>query len=369
MNLILARQAGSPPPDRDVLHGALRRQPWLTHRPDDELAVGGTFAFPGGGLYVSSAPVSEGPYVAPWLYVWLTEACRFVWVAPRLLALAGDLGLGIDTTLPSDRWWEAPRTSTLDPRFLERAVTASATCRDAEAWLLFSFVLADLACLELAESNPALAALAASMNWFRREPRITSAERRARVRDLARRPRHEILRATGGRPTRSMVRLLARIVPERLDVEALRLLTREGLPASAERALRHLPRFRCGIIHLAADPRLWPHVGPQLLREAAEEDDEHATSILLRDTVDMAERLGAPGRVRVVPSRARLVELHDGLVAEWNARPPEAPRAPDARGNGRKAPAPRRRRFLLPPAPPPSCPCARPRIYGRRARR
>jgi hypothetical protein len=302
MDLILSRRAGSAPPDPHVLQAALLRQAWLTHRPDDPLKAGGTFAFPGGGLYVVVDPVGEGDRVAPWVYVWLVPRHDFRAVAPRLVRLAAELGLGVDTTFPSGRWWGPPAPSALGPRFLERAVAASAAAEGAEAWLLLGFVLADPACLELAESNPALALLAAGMNWFRTRPATTIPRRHAFLRELAGRPRHEILARTGGRGTRSMVRLLGRLVPERLDLDALRQLTREGLPPQAEKALRHLSRFRCGLVRLAADPRLWPHVGPQLLREAAEEEDEHAIPALLRDTLDIAERLGARGWGRP-PSR------------------------------------------------------------------
>jgi hypothetical protein len=320
MDLILARLAGSTPPTREELLEGVRRQDWLTHRPDDPLAVGGTFVFPGGGLYVVCAPVSEGPYVAPWLYVWLGHAQSFPWVAPRILRLASQLGLGLEPTFPAGGWWEPPSQQVHD-EYAERAIAVASACYEPEAWFLLNFVLSAPSCLQLAQSNPALALLAACFNWFENRPGTSTAEKRAFFRELTGRPRPEILAAMNSCPSRSMVRLLGKVAPEHIDIQSLRLLTQAELPRNAERALAHLPRFRCGTISLVADPELWPHVGTQLLREAAEDPDEDAVSILLRDTLEMARRVHE--QVGVVPSHARLVALHDDLLRRWNAMPRE----------------------------------------------
>ena len=327
MDLILGRLSGSDPLDRDGLEAVLRRQPWLTHRPDDPLRPGGTFGFAGGGLYVVPRVTGDSPYAAPWLHVWLTREHDFRAVAPPLVRLAGELGAGIDTLYPAERWWEAPTSP--DPGVLQRSVKIGGSCLGAEAWLLLGFVLSDPACLELAESNAALAVLVARMDWFGSRPGMSTTERRAFFRDLARRRRHEILEWTEGIGSRPLVRILARIAPERLDIDDLRLLTRQGVAPHLEKTLRHQRRLRCSLLPLVADPRLSAHVSPRLLHEAAEADDGW-TVHLLGDTLEMAQYQGAPERVGLVSSRAALSALHDRLLEERLARHAFGPAAPSA---------------------------------------
>jgi hypothetical protein len=324
MALALARRTGSPPPDRAELESALRQNPWLTHRPDDPLRPGGTYTFMGGGLSIAPEPFADSPYAAPWLQVWLSSHHDIRTVAPGLVALAGELGLGID--IPgSDRWWEPP--ATIEPDILRRAAAVSATADGPDGWLLLGFVLADVDCLALAESNPALAVLASGVDWFRDSPGMTTPERRAFLRQLAREPRHRILERIGARGTPSMVKLLSRIAPRDLDSETLRLLTSGGLPPLVERALRHLGPFHCHLLRLVADPDVQPHAGPRLLREVAQAGNGFAALFRLRDTLDMAAHLGQAGRVGVVSSSATLNELHDAILAECLARGGPLPNA------------------------------------------
>jgi hypothetical protein len=128
------------------------------------------------------------------------------------------------------------------------------------------------------------------------------------------------------------VRILARVVPEQLDVDDLRLLTRQGVAPHLEKALRHLPRLPCRLLPLVADPRLSPHVSPRFLREAAT-DGDCRTVWLLSDTLDMAEFQGATERVGVLSSRAALSALHDRILEERLTRhavDPQAHGAPTA---------------------------------------
>jgi hypothetical protein len=145
-------------------------------------------------------------------------------------------------------------------------------------------------------------------------------ERAAVLRELARRHRREILAALDFPATESMVRLLGKVTHDRLSLESLRLLRDLRLAPHAAKALRHLPRFGSGLIPLAVRRRLWPHVGPQLLREAAEDPDDTFVFFHLRDVVDMAEALDRLRDVGVLSSRASLVRLHDQLRRAYEAR-------------------------------------------------
>jgi hypothetical protein len=80
------------------------------------------------------------------------------------------------------------------------------------------------------------------------------------------------------------------------------------------------PRFGSGLIPIAVRRKLWHHVGPQLLHEAAEDPDDGFVFFQLRDTIDMAAELGRLGEVGVVPSMAALVQLHDRLREDYETR-------------------------------------------------
>ena len=163
MDLLLVRLAGSRPPGVDTLRAALQRQPWLTPEPGRRGVWARAFVFPGGQVQALRRLPDQPRYQAPGLLATLTPDADFAIVAPRLVALAGELQLGIDTPRSSGSlWWEAPDPSALEPRHLERAVAASRHCESREAWPLLGFVLAGAECLELAESHPALALLLAS---------------------------------------------------------------------------------------------------------------------------------------------------------------------------------------------------------------
>lgn len=299
---------------------ALRAQPWLDPR---GRGWSGPYEFAGGTLEIVGGRASPPPYAAPWLVARLGPAARFDRVAPRLASLAGQLRLGIDTPRSGGAlWWEAPDPAATDPGDLERAVGVCRSCDPWEAWPLLGFALASRECLELAESHPALAFLLANSRRLRGRYRagIPAGERTRFLRDVARARRRDILSWLGFPPTGSMLRLLRKVAPGGLSLEALQLLRDFPLAPDAERTLRHLPRFGGGLIQIAVRRRLWRHVGPQLAREAAEEVEEWDIFHFVRDVLDMAESLGCEGDIGVIPSRAVLVRLHDQLRAEHDAR-------------------------------------------------
>ena len=363
MDLLLTSLAGSRTPIGQTIGQTLRNQGWLA---PCRRAWSGPYGFPGGTLEIIAGRPNHPPYAAPWLVARLSPDAPFDRVAPRLALLAGQLHLGIDTPRSGGAlWWQAPDPAATDPEAVGRAVGVCRACDPWEAWPLLGFALASRECLELAESHPALALLLANSRRLRGRHRadIPGEERARFLRDAARSRRRDILSWLGFPATGSMLRLLRKVAPEGLNLEALQLLRDLPLAPDAERTLRHLPRFGGGLIQIAVRRRLWSHVGPQLVREAAEEADEWDIFHLLRDVVGMAESLGCEREVGVIPSRAVLVRLHDQLRVEYAARPLRnlrvaARRAAEVRAaQARPAapaaapPKPPRRIRLKPPAP------------------
>ena len=307
MDLLLARLARARPPGVETLRAALQRQGWLAPDPIRRGPWARVFTFTGGQVHVVTRPGEATPHAVPGLLATLLPDADFATVAPRLLCLAAQLRLGVDTAGSSGAlWWAAPDPAPLEPRTLGRAIAASRACDAREAWPLLGFTLAGPECLELAESHPALAVLVANTARVagRYRADIPAEERSDFLRALARRPRREILAALDFPATESMVRLLGKIPADRLNLESLRLLRDLRLAPHAAKALRHLPRFGSGLIPIVVRRKLWPHGGPQLLREVAEEADEGGVYFRLRDTVEMAESLGRLGEIGIVPTRA-----------------------------------------------------------------
>ncbi len=324
MDLFLARLSRSRAPAAETLRTALHRQDWLSPEPGRRGPWARVFSFAGGHLHVASRHAEASPFAIPLLHVSLLPDADFAKVAPRLVSLAGALRLGLDTDASGGAfWWPAPDPAALDPAVLDRAVAASRGCDARDAWPLLGFALAGPECLELAESHLPLAALVANTARVdgRYRASLPADERSSFLREVARRPRRAILAALDFPATESMVRLLGKVTPGRVNLESLRLLRDLRLAPHAAQALRHLPRFGSGLVPIAVRRKLWPHVGPQLLREAAEEDEEGQVFFRLRDTVDMAESLGRVAEIGLVPTAAALEALHERLRQEIEARP------------------------------------------------
>lgn len=322
MDLQLIRLAGAPAPALADLNATLWRLDWLSyvHRAP---GAGGDFTFPGGTLNILARLAGrKDAHVFPAIRVQAWRAARFEWLAPRLVALAQELDLGVETgAFPAgSRWWEPPPS--LDACAIDRAIAVSQPFEDEEAWPLLGFCLAGPDCLELAESQPILAALVATAHGIGdRQRSEMPAAWTATFRELARRPRREILQALGLPSTRSMLRILARVASGPMEFSALWLLARQRLAPRMEKALRHLPRLTSGAVRLAASPTLSPHVGVQLLREAAEGPDNGYITLHLRDTLKMADRLRRLDEIGVIRSRAHLMALHDAILELYNTRP------------------------------------------------
>lgn len=314
MDLLLCRLAGAPAADRRAIERALLRRSWLS------CAAGrarecGAFLFPGGGLRASSDSVRlRASYAPPWIQVQVTRAVDYDWIVPRLLTLAAELGLGLDTQ-PSfsfgQWWWPVPHPATVGPERFARALEVSRRFDLWNRWPVLGLALGAPGCLELVESNPALGFVLATSRTLRgaggRE--IALIDRAESRRALARVPRHEILSALGFGGTRSLVRLLARIPGGDAEVEwAFRL--RDPLPVDAMKAIRHLRTVRAGVIGLA-HPRLWPHVGPGLFRQASESPGEAANAA--RRVREMVEWYGkrAPERVGRIRDLQEVLRLYD----------------------------------------------------------
>jgi hypothetical protein len=369
MDLFLVRLARSPRPSADALRAALLAQSWLAPDPCCHGPWARAFGFPGGQVHVATKLGETSRYAAPGLHATLLPDASLETLAPRLVALAGELRLGIDTGGSNGAlWWPAPDPATLEPGTLGRAIAVSRAGEAREAWPFLGFALAGPECLELAESHPALGFLLANTPRLEGRYRVDlpAAERVAFLRELARRPRRQILAALDFPATESMVRLLGKVPADRLNLESLRLLRDLRLAPHAAKALRHLPRFGSSLIPIVVRRKLWPHVGPQLLREVAEEADDGSVFFRLRDTVEMAEALGRLGEIGVVPTAAALEVLHERLRQEVEARPQrnlrETARREVALAREAAARPPRVTLALppprtAPPPPPPEPPC------------
>lgn len=134
-------------------------------------------------------------------------------------------------------------------------------------WHMLSFFARCPGAEDLARSNPALA-FALANSWVFRKCPVRQPMRSARA--LVRKPQVEILDWLDFPATKSAVRLLRRLVPESVSVEALLYLRAGMSDPESHRLLRHLPRINRGAIFLATRHDLRPFVTPQLLREMAD---------------------------------------------------------------------------------------------------
>jgi len=97
MDLLLVRLARSPRPSAEALRAALLAQPWLVPDSARRGPWARTFGFPGGEVHVAAKIGDTSRYATPGLEAQLLPDADFAALAPRFVALAGELRLGIDT--------------------------------------------------------------------------------------------------------------------------------------------------------------------------------------------------------------------------------------------------------------------------------
>lgn len=172
--------------------------------------------------------------------------------------------------------------------------------------------------IDLIESNPALGWMLASNPMFHR-PNVERPMRACRT--WCCRPRPEIAEWLGFPPTRSAVRLLAKIEPQALTADGLRALRarmREGAPIV--RGLAHAPRITRDMLDVVGPRQFAPLVTPALLGFIATAD-RLAASRTVRTLFDVA-RLGTEleAQLRPVRSTAELRNQYEELVERAEAK-------------------------------------------------
>lgn len=238
-------------------------------------------------------------------------------------------------------------------------------------WPLLRLASLDASMVDLLRSNLALAVALAHLDHFVGE-KVWN--RRERQLALAHGRQHDALAALGFPGRRGVRRVLARIEPRALTVDALLQLQRAYRRTGGDLPLSHVPRLNAGVLALVCDAATAPHARPSLLREVAGRDDEEdqpRAVFLLRDSLWMLDELGRPRADFRPRDLGQLEQFHDTLARElrhqrWELRRRAAERRreqdrardeePNARGDTPvappAAPAPRRpRRFPDPPVP------------------
>ena len=180
--------------------------------------------------------------------------------------------------------------------------------------------------LDLSRSNPALLFALAS-NWAFHKPAVAKPIRA--VRRLIGKKEKVIQEWLGFPATEAVRKLLAKIEPDAVNVEAL-LYLREALQNPVcLKLLRHLPRLNRQVVMLASDRRLMDHVTPRLLQDVISRstqmtpDDETFESQdvyrLMLDTVRMATIVDWEKCPQKFCSLKRLQAIHDELSPRMDA--------------------------------------------------
>jgi len=162
-------------------------------------------------------------------------------------------------------------------------------------WHLLNMFARCPGAMDLSHSNPALLYALAS-NWIFHKPAVQRPIRAAR--SLMNKKQKHILSWIGFPGTETARRIMAKVVPRSLSINAL-LYLRDGLiDPQIVKTLFHLERINAGALRLVTDARFRPHVTPQLLsqicRDQAQDVLYPPITSILADALQR-EALG-PGR-------------------------------------------------------------------------
>jgi hypothetical protein len=154
--------------------------------------------------------------------------------------------------------------------------------------------------LDLIQSNPALALMAAT-NWIWRRPPVKQPMRAARR--LVRLKRRHIAEWLGFPGQEATVRILAKYPANIIRVKHLFYLRQALCDPTARRRLSFVPRINASVIRVVSDPKLLPIVTPTLIEEIAygvDEDVRGHSGWLLAGIAGLSEGLGRDcSRLRV----------------------------------------------------------------------
>lgn len=190
-------------------------------------------------------------------------------------------------------------------------------------WHLFNLFARCPGALDLSRGNPALA-FALANNWVFHKPAVRQPVRAAR--SLVFRKQKAILEWLGFPPTETSRRILAKLCPESVSNWSLLVLRELLKDPDMAKMLSHLEVVNTDVLRLLSRPVLRPYLTPTLLAEVsqgprAELNWAMRPSVLLADTVRMAERLDPWGCPRHFRSLRRIREVHNDLVVRINRRP------------------------------------------------
>jgi hypothetical protein len=199
-----------------------------------------------------------------------------------------------------------------------RAAIASYPCHH---WRLLAWMgRCGTAATELSVSNPALAFMVASASAFR-DGRGRAAGQAPVM--LPYRRQREILEWLGFPGTELVRHIVRKITHAALDLDRLCALRDRLRVANIVERLAHVPVINASLLSLAADSTI-VGLSPRLLDEIARRPDAVDPG-LVADTVRMWRQMRPDGPAPEFDRADRIVQVHDTLVADLNARRPSRP--------------------------------------------
>ena len=176
-------------------------------------------------------------------------------------------------------------------------------------------------CAQAAEdlliSNPALAYMVAS-GWEFGSDHERRACEPAPVMLVHRKQRH-ILGWLGIPPTEALRHIVRKIEPSAAAIPPLLALRRRVVLPEAVKRLAHVPRINAGVLEMAGGAGLLSAT-PRLLEDVSRLPDDRAADLArtLTDATRMWRAVRRREPLPVFATAQRIVEIHDGLVAEVN---------------------------------------------------
>ncbi|HNR95223.1 MAG TPA: hypothetical protein PKM67_03890 [Kiritimatiellia bacterium] len=182
-------------------------------------------------------------------------------------------------------------------------------------WHLLNMFARCPGAMDLSHSNPALLYALAS-NWVFHKPAVQKPVRAAR--SLMSRKQKHILSWLGFPATETARKILSKIMPRSLSINALLYLRDSFNSPEVVKMLSHVNRINAGILRLATDARYRQFITSRLLEDLAEDDTQDAAqppiSAFFEYTLRMMDKV--PGHhVRKFVSLDRLRAVHDELAA------------------------------------------------------
>ena len=137
-------------------------------------------------------------------------------------------------------------------------------------WQIYNLLVRVPNAIELCDSNPSLVYMLAN-NWVFHAPAPKNHFRSAR--SLVLKKQTDTLKWLGFDGIKSTRKILQKILPPSIKIQSL-LYLRNGLNyPETRKLLSHVSAINCGVLRLATDPLLVPHLTPRLLEEISTHQD------------------------------------------------------------------------------------------------